>query len=602
MKGGYGYRKLLHHVFLALAVGGCFVLLLAVVFRERDSQSVDSFFRYYGILAGVVASVLLHSLFSPVRFRFTFADALVLGFLLWSLVLCLWKEPLAESCAGMLFLPGVAYLCFRRALESHRRASLALCVAVVITGLAEAVLGLCQLYGYAAPGHMLFRITGTFFNPGPFSGYLALVFPLALFLALKYQGCLRPRRHPAGWVLSLVSWVSLLAVCLIVMVLPAGMSRSGWLGAFAGGVWVLGAHYRWREHLWALYHRSRRLFFVLLGGALLLLGLAGWGMYALKPDSADGRLLTWKVSSQVVGQHPLTGVGPGHFSGAYGAAQAAYFATGGTERERWVAGTPEYAFNEYVQVAVETGIPGLFLFLLALFLGLWRLRHSAGLFGVLLSLTVFAGTSYPLSILPFMIVLVFVLAHAGAGRRGFAVPRPFTSVGLLLLLVLLVWGWQRREAVREAQQDWREVSGSGVLTAYDGLYPLLHDDVFFLFDYGRLLAGSDSLARSNEVFERALAFRGDPMLCNLMGKNFMEAKRYSEAECWFEKAACMAPGRLYPHYLLARMYARTGQREKALSKAELILATQPKIPSTATREMQDEMQVLRDSLRHAEVR
>lgn len=35
--------------------------------------------------------------------------------------------------------------------------------------------------------HSLFAVTGSFFNPGPYSGYLAMVFPICLneWLALK---------------------------------------------------------------------------------------------------------------------------------------------------------------------------------------------------------------------------------------------------------------------------------------------------------------------------------------------------------------------------------------------------------------------------------
>jgi hypothetical protein len=58
------------------------------------------------------------------------------------------------------------------------------CMAFVVTGLVEAVWGLMQLYGFTSSQHYLFKITGSFFNPGPYSGWLAMIFPMALGYAI----------------------------------------------------------------------------------------------------------------------------------------------------------------------------------------------------------------------------------------------------------------------------------------------------------------------------------------------------------------------------------------------------------------------------------
>lgn len=39
-------------------------------------------------------------------------------------------------------------------------------------GLVETIYGFGQLYGWFASGHSLYRLTGSFFNPGPYSGFL----------------------------------------------------------------------------------------------------------------------------------------------------------------------------------------------------------------------------------------------------------------------------------------------------------------------------------------------------------------------------------------------------------------------------------------------
>lgn len=83
---------------------------------------------------------------------------------------------------------------------------------LMLTGLVEAVWGMQQLHGYAYSNHSLFRLTGSFFNPGPYCGYLAVVLPVCLWTALRFQKGM----HYFGWVCA----------GAILIVLPAGMSRS----------------------------------------------------------------------------------------------------------------------------------------------------------------------------------------------------------------------------------------------------------------------------------------------------------------------------------------------------------------------------------------
>ena len=59
---------------------------------------------------------------------------------------------------------------------------------LVMLGGIEAVWGLSQLYGYAVSNHSLYVLTGSFFNPGPYSGYLAMILPVCLYQWLTKRG------------------------------------------------------------------------------------------------------------------------------------------------------------------------------------------------------------------------------------------------------------------------------------------------------------------------------------------------------------------------------------------------------------------------------
>lgn len=114
---------------------------------------------------------------------------------------------------------------------------------LILGGAVEAVWGLLQIYGYEPSGHSLYALTGSFYNPGPYSGFLAMYLPAALYEWLDGKG--------AG------KYLSLAALVLMLVVLPSGMSRSAWLAAALSSAYVL---VMWRrEKVKDLVRRHRML-------------------------------------------------------------------------------------------------------------------------------------------------------------------------------------------------------------------------------------------------------------------------------------------------------------------------------------------------------
>ena len=161
---------------------------------------------------------------------------------------------------------------------------------LILTGLAEAVWGMQQLHGYAYSNHSLFRLTGSFFNPGPYSGYLAVVLPVCLWTALKFQKGM----HCFAWI----------CVGAVLIVLPAGMSRSAWMAAVVACGWVYWAERIGWEKAKAVYIRYKNAAVPFIAIAAILAGCAVAGVYGMKRDSADGRLLMWKVTGKAIGRIP----------------------------------------------------------------------------------------------------------------------------------------------------------------------------------------------------------------------------------------------------------------------------------------------------------
>ena len=84
----------------------------------------------------------------------------------------------------------------------------------------------------------------------------------------------------------------------------------------------------------------------------------------------------------------------------------------------------------------------------------------------------------------------------------------------------------------------------------------------------------------------------DPMLYNIMGKNYQALNEYKQAETCFMKATHIIPNRLYPFYLLTKLYHEMGLQDKVNEMADMVQTKEPKVHSRAVEEMRQEVREL----------
>lgn len=471
-----------------------------------------------------------------------------------------------------------------------------LSIALMIWGGVEAIWGLRQLYGFAASGHSRYALTGSFFNPGPYAGYLAMVLPICVFhwraqrfpwkdmdIRMKIEKCL------SGGV----------GICIL-CVLPATLSRSAWLAAIVSCLWVYGLYSDWELRFQSMWYHNKRRAMKLTIGVMAALVLSGGLLFLLKPDSAKGRLFMWKISCQAVAESPLAGHDVGDFAGAYGEAQEKYFAKGNYEPwEEYVAGSPEYAFNEYLRVAVEWGLVvmvGLLLMVtVCLIVGVED--GNWGACGAVFSLLIFSFSSYPLH-LPVFIVTFVGLLLACVIKKTWTNWKTWIvfAIGIGTIGLLRYNGDSR---MLEACREWTNVRmlyRAGAYEAaekeYEQLEPMLKERAAFLFEYGHCLNKQGKTKASTRILKQALKLSSDPMILNIIGKNCQQEGDYWAAEEWFFRSTHRLPGRIYPYYLLAKLYVEPGfyQPEKFEKMKQIVLTKEPKVPSTAIREMREELE------------
>lgn len=384
----------------------------------------------------------------------------------------------------------------------------------------ESFLGFLQIIGIRTSGHSGFAMTGSFANPGPYGGLIAIL--LAILGAYVLQN-----RNAQKWYDKALVLLSSISCALCVIALPATMSRAAWL-ALGVAVLVFG----FKELRLADWIRNHKIVTVI---ASVIVIITMTGVFFLKKDSAIGRLHIWHMELRAIAEKPLSGHGKGTVLGVYGDTQAEYFAT--KERPEIitkVAGCPEYAFNEYLKVGVEYGIPamvGVIVVMIALITLLLKFR-SPFTYG-LIAFGVFAFFSYPLE-------AIHIKSNA---------EKEWESIRYLSSMELY------EDAVEELAP----------------LYDNLKDNYRYIYDYGYVLHKCKRYHESNEILKEGAKISSDPMFYNIIGKNQEAMGLYEEAENAYLHAHYMVPQRLYPLTLLMRMHIRLGNNNEAMRYGRMIL-------------------------------
>lgn len=317
--------------------------------------------------------------------------------------------------------------------------------------------------------------------------------------------------------------------------------------------------------------------------------IAFTGALLMKKDSALGRLHIWNMEIHAIASAPLIGNGPGMALGAYGKAQEAYFRD--ETRQSWetrVAGCPEYAFNEYLKIGMETGMPGLLLIVSISIVALITLLKTNSIFAYgLTAALIFAFFSYPLSVKQLTVlytILFGVSEHYGRTGEKPAEKRyrPFRYCLSVLLASVLLSAMLPMGHIFSDRQDSAELwsmsrhwTGTGFYEEaaedLEKIYPEMSWNYRYLYDYGYALRKIGNYGKSTEVLLKGAELSSDPMFHNIIGRNYESTGLYKEAEREYLVSHYMVPCRLYPMVLLFELYSGTGQIEKAENTRRTIM-------------------------------
>lgn len=482
-----------------------------------------------------------------------------------------------------------------------------------LTGLYHLIIGLCllesliciaQYFGILKSNTQFFQVTGTYTNPNVTAMFLAMALPVILTLLSSESANKRK-----------FIYASLILIAVALLLLDC---RTAVIGSIIGISVFLGLKYRWKR---LLKERKNRRGAILLFAIFLLTTLyLSKALYQGKQNSADGRIFIWKNALNMVAENPLIGVGYGLFEKEYNLYQASYIRSGeANTAELRNAGYVKMAYNEFIQQAVEGGLLGMLIFLLALVFLMTSLSslihpgkhipngansHKIGTlstgnytidqgFAAYSGILIFSGMSvvnFTIQAIPVWCLFLFYVAvlNQYLPARIFVIPSKVKYKRLMGSLLILVGIYTFYLRLNEATAHRSNKLISNLLDPEDlnqasnllsGLEKELSTSESYWRNYANILYQKKDYKTSLDKLHKAQIFTSSPSTYFLSGMCYTRLKQYSKASNSFEQAVFLEPNRFRPRYYLMNSAIKEEDIQKAITVARELIALKPKVPS-----------------------
>jgi tetratricopeptide (TPR) repeat protein len=300
----------------------------------------------------------------------------------------------------------------------------------------------------------------------------------------------------------------------------------------------------------------------------------------------------------------LNGIGWQQFAKSYNLYQAKYFSFSNyTKQEFLLADNTFYAFNDYWQLIVETGLSGciilLFLSWLLFKIVEWCHTHQPDnqllkmATIVIIILTSAALFTHVFFHKVYQIIFLLALIYILLMRFGVNIKPKLLllvmPISVLFIGITLNLGTISKFDAYETFANARELDGIGATKesklACKSIYPELHNDVDFLKFYSSLLFATSETRASLAVTLQATSVRSDNQLYLQLGKIYEKLGDAEKARSAYLLAITMVPNRFLPRKYLFEFYLRQGEYVKAKGVASKVLSMPVKVPSQTVNEI-----------------
>ena len=438
---------------------------------------------------------------------------------------------------------------------------------IMVIGILEAIFIMLQACGLLESRHLLFKFTGSFFNPGLAGCFIACSLCILIYYLVTALQPLNKLFISAG---------TILLSCALILT----NSRAGWLAAIIGISYIL-----WHSdnklirqvklHLRNSFIPKIIIISIILSGMMFF--------YQYKKSSADGRLFIWKVCLEMIEDKPLTGHGPGTFRSKFPHYQAAFFTKKPNSDYAFVAGNPSTPFNEYLSVLVTQGLVGftlLIIILLTLFMNRDITRKQKMKQAFLLTFCIFAFFSYPMEHYRTLILFPFFTALLPS---KYIVTIHNQKINFILFSIVFSGMYFSVKAINEFSKLEQTYKLQHRMTTVE--YEKIKYDIDLLENYYTFVGYKLPDAEELKIVEDYVNLYPSSIgLCEL-GKKYKVKNNPNKAREYFTFASNINPSLITPYYELFLVYQEEGNINEMKEIGKKILHHKIKEESTTSLKM-----------------
>lgn len=436
-----------------------------------------------------------------------------------------------------------------------------LCICIV--GVMQSICAISQWIGVLQSNNIYFPVTGFMGNPGQMGGFQAVSFVCSVLLL---QSMRTVCKKIFGYVF----------IVLILFSLILSDSRASFCAVIIGVVIV--------------YHELFKKIFLkykwLIGIVIFIVFFLILMLCDYRVKSVESRILIWHISINMIKDRPLCGFGYGGFNRNYMLYQADYFNDNITSPFALVADNAFYPYNEFLNITVNQGIIGLFLFIFMLITAFASARDKS-FTAPLFTLMTFSFFSYPFSKLSLAIILPFCLGLLHPSTISCKSHRVYglilSTFAICFTMVNISWCRHSFDQMLLNVYKFKNQVSFAAARAY---FKQNSYDLETNLRYSSLLERFPEYRTNEDI---AMLFPTCENRC-ILGEFYLNLKEYDMAEEALKIAANMVPTRLRPHYLLWQLYVSKQDTASAYNQGLYILSMPLKVENTYTLKVKYEIE------------
>lgn len=521
-------------------------------------------------------------------------------FLLWSLFVFLQSGTASQYKnyrIAIVFIFVISFTLLRKAntISFYR--------AVSFIGTLEGIWCILQYFDKIPTENINFDVTGSFVNPNVVAMYLALALPALLYLCFK----------PCALYLKIIHYLMLLIIGIGLVLLQCRTAFLG--GVFASALFLI-LHF---DVLKRFNHRQ--LLFASLAIGILCIPI-GRQLYLHKKDSADGRKLIWNISSQMIVESPLRGYGTGMFEKEYNLKQAKAIQEGKLNQEELKnASFVLMAYNDYLQQAIEGGIPAVILFIAMLTSFLYPFRDNKNTkleknyanensniyyaaYAGFAAFALMAIFNFIIGAVPVMLLFCCysgIICNSGNHKKLIKLTIEPNIVKILLLIFAGLTFYfaytqlKQAKAHRQNKQAQEFLKSANLEEAENLLLPLREsqqNSVSFCIMYGSLLYSQHKYTEALIQFDNAKKFSSSPKLYYMSAKCLFKLKDNKTAISNLYQLTTLSPKTMKYKFDLMQHLAASNQTKLACFIAQQIINMPAINPNKLTEKYKKEANLL----------